>query len=90
MLEYDKTRITQGGIKVNKKLYISPEFEWLEIDLIDDVLSASNPDIVDDTYDGGDGSGLIGDDDEYAGGTGGDSGGTGGGTGGGDAGNEWW
>lgn len=30
---------------MRKKLYISPEFEWLDIDLIEDVLSASNPDI---------------------------------------------
>ncbi|MCH5303823.1 MAG: hypothetical protein J1E41_03075 [Ruminococcus sp.] len=34
-----------------KKLYVSPEFEWLYIDLLEDVLSASNPDIEQDTND---------------------------------------
>lgn len=30
---------------MRKKLYISPEFEWLYINLLEDVLSASNPDL---------------------------------------------
>ena len=34
---------------MRKNLYISPEFEWLDIDLLEDVLSASNPDIEADT-----------------------------------------
>ena len=30
---------------MHKNLYISSEFEWMNIDLLEDVLSASNPDI---------------------------------------------
>ncbi len=64
-----------------KKLYISPEFEWLEIDLLDDVLTPSYPDINDDEEDADDsleGDGGIGEDG------GGDDGGDG------DAGDDWW
>lgn len=67
---------------MHKKLYISPEFEWLGIDLVDDVLSLSLPDNGTDT---GDGSfeDYFGDD-----GIGEDGGGVNGGST--DVGEDWW
>ena len=74
---------------MNKKLYISPEFEWLEIDMIEDVLTVSNPVINDDDFDMGNGDDMFGDGDDYEGG--GAAGDGGGGLGGGaDAGEDWW
>lgn len=73
---------------MNKKLYISPEFEWLEIDMIDDVLTVSNPVINKDDNDLGNGDDMFGGDDYESGGAGDDGGGNSGG--GSDAGEDWW